>query len=177
MELIIIRHGETEENSRGVIHGHSKGKLSSRGQQQAKDLAVKLKGEQITAIYSSDYQRCIQTAEILHAKHKDIPLKFIPEIREIHGGSLNKVGFSPKLVIKGIQLMKLLHLKSPGGESWDELCARVGNFLNETYDKHKDETIVLVTHGIAMQAMRSLLEDNRGHRFQLQEVPNCTMWK
>jgi broad specificity phosphatase PhoE len=49
--------------------------------------------------------------------------------------------------------------------------------LNEVYEKHPQDTIVLVTHGIAMQAMRSLLEDNRGRKFKLQEVLNCTVWK
>jgi broad specificity phosphatase PhoE len=177
MDLIIIRHGETDENSRGVIHGHSGGTLSALGRKQAIDLAAKLKNEHISAMYSSDFQRCIETAELLHTYHQNILLQFTSELREMHGGTLNKMGFPPRLVVSGIQLLKLLHIKTPGGESWEELCARVGSFLNEVYKKHPHDTIVLITHGIAMQAMCSLLEDNRGRKFKLEEVPNCTAWK
>lgn len=177
MDLIIIRHGETEENSRGIVHGHSEGTLSTLGLKQAKDLAFKLKHENITAIYSSDFQRCRETAEFIHTYHKNVPLMLKPELREMHGGALNKGGFSPKLVIKGIQLLKLFHVKTPGGESWKELSARVSNFLNEVYEKHSDDTVILVTHGITMQAIRLQIEGSNGRKFKLQQVPNCSVWR
>lgn len=178
MDLIIIRHGATDDNSRGVVRNNSKQSLSAQGRQQAKDLAAKLKNEHIAAIYSSDYQRCIETAEILHSYNKNLPLQFASEIQEMHGGgTLDKIGFPPSVIVNGIQLLKLLHLKTPGGESWKELCARVGSFLNKTYEKYPNDKVILVTHGIAMQAMRSLLEDNRGRKFKLKEVPNCTVWR
>jgi broad specificity phosphatase PhoE len=177
MDLIVIRHGETDYNSRGVVHGHSRGALSALGRQQARDLAVKLKDERVATIYSSSFQRCIETAELLSVYHKKVPLQLTPELQEMHGGMMNKVEVSLKNVIRGIRLLKLLHLKTPGGESWEELCARVENFLNEAYEKHQHDTIVLVTHGITMQAIRSLLEDKRGNKFKLQEVPNCMAWK
>ncbi len=177
MESILVRHGETEDNSRGVIHGHSGGTLSVLGRQQAKDLAVQLKDEPIAAIFSSDYPRCVETAESIHIYYENVPLQLTSELREMHGGTLNKMGFPPKLVVSGIQLLKLLHIKTPGGESWEELCARVGNSLNGAYEEYPHDTVVFVTHGIAMQALRSLLEDNRGRKFKLQEVPNCTVWR
>jgi broad specificity phosphatase PhoE len=178
VDLIIIRHAATDDNSRGVVRNNSKQSLSAQGRQQAKDLASKLKYEHIAAIYSSDYQRSIDTAEILHAYHKNVPLQFASEIQEMHGGgTFDKIGFPPSVVVNGIQLLRLLHLKTPGGESWKELCARVESFLNKTYEKHPNDKVVLVTHGITMQAMRSLLEDNRGIKFRLKEVPNCTVWR
>ncbi len=178
MDLIIIRHGATEDNSRGFVRNSAIGTLSAQGKEQVKSLAVKLRDEHITAMYSSDFQRCIETAELLHVYHQNVPLKFTPKIREMRGGgTLDKMGLPPIVVVKGIQILKLLHTKTPGGESWEELCARVGSFLNAVYEEHPNDKIVLVTHGIAMQAMRSLLDDNRGKEFKLQEVPNCTVWE
>jgi broad specificity phosphatase PhoE len=178
MDLIIIRHGATEDNSRGFVRNSAKATLSAQGKKQAESLAIKLKDEHIMAMYSSDFQRCIETAEVFHAYHQNVPLKFTSKIQEMRGGgTLDKMGLPPIVVVKGIQILKLLHTKTPGGESWEELCARVGNFLNAVFEEHSNDKIVLVTHGIAMQAMRSLLEDNRGRKFKLQEVPNCTVWE
>ena len=43
MKLILIRHGETEENKRREVQGHNHGKLSSLGIEQAKKVAQRLK--------------------------------------------------------------------------------------------------------------------------------------
>jgi len=45
MKLIITRHGETEENTKGIIMGHLPGKLTPLGIEQAKKVAQRLKNE------------------------------------------------------------------------------------------------------------------------------------
>ena len=40
MRLILTRHGETEENATGIRQGHLPGKLSEKGIEQAKKLAL-----------------------------------------------------------------------------------------------------------------------------------------
>ena len=39
MKLILTRHGETEENIKGIVQGHMPGRLSATGKDQAKRLA------------------------------------------------------------------------------------------------------------------------------------------
>lgn len=41
MKIIIIRHGETEENAAGIIQGQSHGTLSKKGIEQAKKVGGK----------------------------------------------------------------------------------------------------------------------------------------
>ena len=45
MKLILVRHGETEENKLKIFQGHTHGVLSSTGIEQAKKLAFRLKDE------------------------------------------------------------------------------------------------------------------------------------
>ena len=45
MRLIITRHGETEENIKGIHQGHMPGILSKLGIEQAKKLALRLKND------------------------------------------------------------------------------------------------------------------------------------
>lgn len=82
MRLIITRHGETEENTAGIIQGHLPGKLSDRGIAQAKKVALRLKNEKIDAIYSSDLARTSDTAKEIAKFHPTIPIEFVKELRE-----------------------------------------------------------------------------------------------
>ena len=47
MKLIIVRHGETEENKIGIIQGHLPGTLSVIGIEQAQKIALRLKDEKM----------------------------------------------------------------------------------------------------------------------------------
>ena len=73
-ELIVVRHGETVWNEKGLIQGDIDTELSPLGIRQAEAIAERLAGEKITAIYSSDLKRAYKTAEYLAAKtgHKII---------------------------------------------------------------------------------------------------------
>lgn len=70
MKLIIVRHGETEENASEIIQGHSLGKLSKKGIEQSKKLALRLKGEKIDMIFSSDLERAKDTIKEVARFHK-----------------------------------------------------------------------------------------------------------
>ena len=56
LELWLIRHGETNGNREGSIHGQTDSELSDMGIQQAHKLARRLKHETFDGVYSSDLQ-------------------------------------------------------------------------------------------------------------------------
>jgi len=58
MRLILVRHGETEENVAKITQGHMPSKLTKQGIEQAKKLALRLKDEKIDKIFVSDLKRC-----------------------------------------------------------------------------------------------------------------------
>ncbi|MGI9054984.1 MAG: histidine phosphatase family protein, partial [Pyrinomonadaceae bacterium] len=59
--LCLVRHGQSAGNAEGRFGGHSPTPLSPLGIQQAKTTAQTLAKERITAIYSSDLHRAVQT--------------------------------------------------------------------------------------------------------------------
>lgn len=86
IRLIVIRHGETDENRAGIIQGHLPGKFSSRGIEQAKKAALRLKEEKSDFIYSSDLARAADTAKEIAPFHKAAPVEYVKEPREMNLG-------------------------------------------------------------------------------------------
>src|SRR5690606_30559966 len=82
MKLIITRHGETEENVAGILQGHLPGKLSARGIEQAKKLALRLQNDKIDFIYSSDLDRAADTAKEIAQYHPNAKIEFVENLRE-----------------------------------------------------------------------------------------------
>lgn len=141
MNLLLIRHGQTEENKDGIILGQNDGKLNSEGVNSA----IKLQGElgriNVDAVYSSDLNRCIDTAQIA-LKNNSFIIKKDPRLREIDFGDYQGKEYS---VINDDYITDLT-VKFPGGESNSELIKRVVDFVNQIYLEHKNETVIVFSH-------------------------------
>jgi broad specificity phosphatase PhoE len=137
MRLILTRHGETEDNVKGIIQGHSQGILSLNGIKQAKKLANRLKYEKIDVIFSSDLKRAADTAREIAFYHKDIPLIFTEKLRERNFGSSTG---KHKDMIDWDNL-------PPDTETAQELHKRAKSILIEAYEKYPQKTVLFVSHG------------------------------
>jgi probable phosphoglycerate mutase len=88
-ELLLIRHGESEPMIPGrpfpLVDGHGDPALAPEGVEQAEQLAERLAGHPIDAIYVTPLRRTAQTAAPLAAK---LGLEPIVErdLREVHLG-------------------------------------------------------------------------------------------
>jgi broad specificity phosphatase PhoE len=65
IQVILVRHGETEYNAQGRLQGYSPVPLSTRGRQQAMLVGPRVQPLRPTVLYSSDIQRAHETAAIL----------------------------------------------------------------------------------------------------------------
>jgi probable phosphoglycerate mutase len=65
IEVVMIRHGETDWNAEKRLQGHLDIELNAEGLRQADMLAQVLQGEQFDAIVCSDLQRARKTAQPL----------------------------------------------------------------------------------------------------------------
>src|SRR4026208_1601258 len=63
--VLLIRHGQSEGNAERRFGGHTAPPLSPRGRRQAIATARALNSEELTAIYSSDLARAVETAQPL----------------------------------------------------------------------------------------------------------------
>jgi probable phosphoglycerate mutase len=149
-ELIIVRHGETEWNIKGIRQGNLDSALTDKGMIQAKALAQRLARENFTALYSSDLGRAVQTAqEISNLTAHEIITD--ARLRERHLGIFQGLS-GEEIKARHPEEYKLHRTLGPdyvipGGESMKQQVARNIAYLNEIGAKHLGETIVVVTHG------------------------------
>ena len=148
MRLIVVRHGETIENKNNICQGQIEGTLSKLGIKQAKKLALRLKNEKFDSIYSSDLGRAVNTSKEIMKYHSDLKLKLDKRLRERYMGKWQGKPFGK------------LEDVSKDSETDEEMYNRVKDFLDEIYQKHKGETVLVVSHGGA-KMMFLLLAHNK----------------
>lgn len=158
MKVYLIRHGETEYNRDGRLQGDSDVPLSEKGKTQAEVLAERLKdefsrnGEKVSAIYSSNLKRTIDTAQAIGEKLGLRP-EPVPELREIDLGSWE--GKTPQEISadKNISFFEEwkkdpARMRAPGGENLKDVESRVIPKFDELKKKNAGaDAIIIVSHG------------------------------
>ncbi len=155
MKLILTRHGETEENVKGIIQGQSDTSLSNIGLGQAKKVAFRLKDEKIDFIYSSDLKRAANTAKEIAKFHKNAPIKFVKELRERNFGELEGKKKSDLSSNWDDFIAKCFNPKN--GETLKELYVRAEKFLHKILKHHGKDTVLLVGHNRIDKALITVI--------------------
>ena len=65
MQIIVVRHGETDFNKTRIFQGQQQIPLNGKGSAQAREVAAILRQYPITHIYCSGLERARETAEII----------------------------------------------------------------------------------------------------------------
>src|SRR6476660_687129 len=66
-EVLLVRHGETDDNAADRFQGRIDTPLNDRGREQSRALAATLAGEGLRALYTSPLARARETAAIVGA--------------------------------------------------------------------------------------------------------------
>ena len=178
MRIIFVRHGQTVYNSESRYQGHSDTELSDLGRRQAGCAAERLKGEKITAIYTSDLKRAKDTAKAIAVFH-NVPVQSDPRLRECCFGDWEG------LTVSEITERYTEHYqnyrndsvtnRAPNGERLESLQERVVSAIDEIVERHPDETVAVVVHGGPIRAFicHALGTDLR--TFRKMSLENCSI--
>eukprot|EP01018_Ginkgo_biloba_P036270 Gb_37340 [translate_table: standard] len=157
-EIIFVRHGETTWNASGILQGQSESELTDLGKKQAIAVADRLAKETgITAVYSSDLIRAVDTAKII-AQKCGLQVQLSPAWRERHLGKLqglsrHEASSKEPEAYRAFASPKKDQLIPGGGESLNQLYVRSRSALDEIANNHKGQKVVVVTHGGVLRAL------------------------
>ncbi len=155
MEILLVRHGESEGNLAGRLQGHVDSPLSALGRAQATRLGgwLAARGLRWTSAYASPLARARDTAALI-AERTGFPAATLDEdLREIGAGALEgltrdeMIRKFPRFIDRGIA--DLGDFAEFGGEGYDTVQMRVARMLEKLKARHRgpSELALVVAHG------------------------------
>ncbi len=156
-QVIFVRHGETVWNTEGRMMGQLNSPLTPKGEQQVLALGSRLKSHAISALYSSDLGRAMQTAQAI-ADASQVEITQEQGLREIHMGDWQ--GYTRAEIAEQFPEQWATYqgegqytYQTPNGESHAQKSKRTVATLNRLTDQHVGETIVMVSHAGILRAV------------------------
>jgi broad specificity phosphatase PhoE len=157
MRLILVRHGESEGNVRGVFQGALPFNLTEKGKEQARKVALRLKEESLDAIFSSDNPRARQTADEIAKSRPSTPIHYSEDIRERDFGTMSG---KPKPEYYKLRDSSGLpeHLYKPdGAETLQDVQDRMVRFYNKLLKEYRGKNVLVVSHGGCIRTLLAYL--------------------
>jgi broad specificity phosphatase PhoE len=157
--ILLARHAETDWNRDRRWQGHADPPLNATGIGQANELVQRLAAEQIDAIYSSDLQRALETAEAV-ARDRQLEVVQTSRLREIDVGEWS--GLTTDEIKARYPEGFALH--DAGGDGWTEgephaaMSARVVSAVTEIAAAHPGGRVLCVLHGGTIRALLAQAE-------------------
>lgn len=158
-----MRHGEVETRYHRVFGGSRIDmELSPRGHEQAQALADYLHAQPLEAVYVSSMKRAQQTLAPLVARNGHQP-KVLHDLREVDFGDwtgLNWEEVGTKFRVSAFDwLDKMEEAAIPGGESAQQLRARVQPCVQQMLQGHHGKNVAVVCHGGIVRMILAILLD------------------
>lgn len=177
-KVILVRHAQTEWNKTNRYQGHLDIPLNEKGLEQARRVALRLSGDDIKAVYTSDLGRALATARAIAEPHGLEPT-IVPEFREVdvgkwQGHSMEEAREMDPEFFK-LWISNQATTAFPGGESYEDVRRRTMPKLEELVERHQGETLCVVSHAGPLKVMLcSILGMSLDHRRRL-DIANASV--
>ena len=181
MFIYLMRHGETDLNRALRMQGSVDEPLNENGRAQAAAAGEKIRqlGLKFDHVITSPLDRARETAELATGMERS-RFEIDPRIREMEYGP-----YEGKRILT-LNWKVLSFLKAPykkpapeGIETIESLYGRVSSFLEDTAERTDANSVLVVTHGIAMRNMIGYLKglDCRDVWKQRFSIENCAVFR
>ena len=167
MKLYLVRHGETSWNKEGRLQGRTDIGLNEEGRKVAEWTCEGLKDVEFEIAFTSPLKRARQTAELI-LKGRNIPIIDEDRLIEFSFGTYEgtyKTTWDDNM--KNFFRKTEDYVPTEGGEPVEEVLKRVDEFLQELIHipEYKDSTILISTHGAALNAILTNIRKNPVSKF------------
>jgi probable phosphoglycerate mutase len=152
--VFLVRHGSTDHLGH-VISGRMEGvPLNDRGRGEAQAAAERLRAERVEALYTSPVQRTQETAAAL-SEALGLEPRVDERLLEIDFGDWTGKAFAE---LDGDDHWRRWNdaragTRAPGGETMDEVQARLRGFLDDAKVRHPGGRVAAVSHADVIKAV------------------------
>lgn len=170
--LYIVRHGQTDLNSRKVLQGRSDHPLNAVGEEQAREIGEVLSDVRFDRVFSSPLKRALRTVEIIAPY---APISTDQRLIEMEYGPYEGLGLDslPAEVLEFFS--DFVNNSAPKGmEPLQEIVSRAGSFIES--ECRTDEDILISTHAIAMKGILEYLTPDSNGSYWSKYIGNCSVY-
>ena len=153
--VYLVRHGETDYNLGPRYQGQMDIPLNDNGRRQGDLLGQAMKNHHIDEIFSSPLSRAFETGESIAKYHDSVAVTAVHGLEEIDvgvftGRMVEEVGQEYPEVLRSLK-ENPAQLQYPEGESCRDVYNRMVKTISEIVEQNRGRTIVIVSHGFALQ--------------------------
>lgn len=154
----IVRHGQSEDNLKGITSGSKNPNLSQHGKEQAIERGKEFRDIHFSAVFSSDFTRSKETARLL--VNNEVAVEAKDALKERMWGELegkSKKNLQGKLRELRDAYNKLSYKEkykvsfAKGMETDEQMMGRFITFLREVALGYSGKNVLIVTHGNIMR--------------------------
>ena len=138
--IIFEAHSTSLDNEAGLASGQNDVELSELGVRQSKELGERYANQTFDAIFCSDLRRSYETARLAFGGR--YPIIQDARLRECDYGDMTQV--STKIV--NPEKANRITVPFPGGESFEQCCARMKSFLDDLARDYDGKTVMIIGH-------------------------------
>jgi broad specificity phosphatase PhoE len=154
LRLLAVRHGATEWSQARRFAGSQDIPLTAHGRLQAEAVAQALAGTSAAAVYTSPLERARTSAEVIAKPHR-LEAIIEPDFREMAFGAwegLTRDEMATRFPAEAVAWASTPHvLTPPQGEPLAAVDSRVRAALAALFERHRGDTVILVSHAIVMR--------------------------
>lgn len=149
LELILVRHGETDSNTRGTYCGWTDCRLNENGLEQAHIAAEKLKGIEFKDVFSSPLKRAKETVKTI-CEDTQMNVIYDDGLKEQNFGEWEDQTYAEITAKYPEECTRWqsdwMNYCVMGGESPAHVYRRVSNFIDRLINTYESGKVLIVTH-------------------------------
>jgi broad specificity phosphatase PhoE len=164
-------HGTTTDNQKEVSSGWYDVELSELGIKQSKELPKQIGDKKFAAVFCSDLKRAVESAII--SFDGVFPIVIDKRLRECNYGDFNA---KPSSIVEPMQEKSIMK-RFPNGESYEDVKARISEFLKDVKAKYDGKDIAIVAHKAPQLALDVLLRGKTWEQAFAEDWRKVKGWK
>lgn len=172
IKITYFVHGTTTDNEKEISSGWKDVELSELGIKQSIDLKEQTRDLKFDIVFCSDLQRAHKSAKLAW----DDIYEVIPDarLRECNYGDLNGASSD---IVEPMQEEECISKPFPNGESYDDVKARMADFLEFLKQNYEGKHIAIVAHKAPQLSLDVLLKGKTWKQALADDWRKTKSWK
>ncbi len=164
-------HGTTTDNEKHISSGWFDVELSELGKKQSLELKEQTKDKKFDVVFCSDLKRAVDSAHLTWEGM--YPIIADPRLRECNYGTYNA---QLSEIVEPMQ-EKVITERFPEGESYEDVKARIADFLEFLKQNYAGKSVAIVGHKAPQLALDVLLKGKTWEQAFADDWRKTHAWK